>query len=84
MKKISKSSMLILNLIFLNRRKVDGETYCPFSQIEMAKKSGLSIGTVNKCIRHLSDTGYITKTPNTFRKYELTEAGRKTVKKRKN
>ena len=27
MKKISKNSMLILNLIFLNRRKVDGETY---------------------------------------------------------
>ena len=53
-------------------------------RIFAAKKAGLSIATVNKCIRHLSDAGYITKVPNTSRKYELTETGRKTVKKRKN
>ena len=77
------NNMKVLNLLFLNRRTVDGETYCPFSQTEMAAKLGLSIWTVNNCIRHLSDMGFMTRVPKTFRKYKITEEGRKHIKKLK-
>jgi len=81
MKKNQINSMKVLNLLFLNRRTVDGETYCPFSQTEMATKLGLSKGTVHNCIRQLSNMGYMTRVPKTFRKYKITEEGRKHIKK---
>ena len=77
------NNMKVLNLLFLNRRTVDGETYCPFSQTEMATKLGLSTGTVHNCIRQLSNMGFMQRVPRTFRKYTITEEGRKHIKKLK-
>ena len=81
-KKCYKNSMNILNFISLNRRTVyGGDTYCPFSQVEMAEILNLTIAKVNRCIQHLSEWGYVEKTPQKCRKYTVTENGRDALKR---
>ena len=59
-KKCYKNSMNILNFISLNRRTVyGGDTYCPFSQVEMAEIHELTPAKVHRCIQYLSELGYI-------------------------
>ena len=83
-KKCYKNSMNILNFISLNRRTVyGGDTYCPFSQVEMAEILNLTIAKVNRCIQHLSEWSYVEKTPQKCRKYKITESGRDALKRLK-
>lgn len=86
MRKINKKSyeysMKVLKFISLNRRTVyGGETFCPFSQAEMAEILNLTRGKVSRSIKHLSDLGYVEKEPQKFRKYKITDKGRKELKK---
>ncbi len=86
MKKVYKNcyenSMKVLKFMSLNRRTVyGGETFCPFSQEEMAEILGLTTAKVNRCIQHLSDWGYVEKEPQKFRKYKITESGRNALKR---
>lgn len=86
MKRINKNSyeysMKVLNFISLNRRTVyGGETFCPFSQVEMAEILNLTRGKVNRSIKHLSDLGYVEKEPQKFRKYKITQSGRDALKR---
>ena len=79
---IHRHSMKVLKLISLNRRTVyGGETFCPFSQLEMAEILNLSVGKVSRSIKHLSRLGYIEKEPKKYRKYKITESGRNALKK---
>ena len=79
---IYKHSMKVLKFISLNRRTVHGgETFCPFSQLEMAEILNLSEGKVSRSIKHLSRLGYIEKEPKKYRKYKITESGRNALKK---
>lgn len=79
---IHRHSMKVLKLISLNRRTVyGGETFCPFSQLEMAEILNLSEGKVSRSIKHLSRLGYIEKEPKKYRKYKITESGRNALKR---
>ena len=81
-KKCYKNSMNILNFISLNRRTVyGGDTFCPFSQVEMAEIHDLTPAKVHRCIQYLSDWGYIEKEPQKCRKYKITESGREALKR---
>ena len=79
---IHKHSMKVLKFLSLNRWTVHGgETFCPFSQLEMAEILNLSEGKVSRSIKHLSRLGYIEKEPQKYRKYKITESGRNTLKR---
>ena len=74
--------MKVLNLMSRNRRTVyGGETFCPFSQTEIAEILGYSTTAVNRCIHHLSKWGYIEKEHQKYRKYKITESGREALKR---
>lgn len=88
MKRINKNiyeySMKVLNFISLNRRTVHGgETFCPFSQAEMAEILNLTCGKVSRSIKHLSSLGYVEKEPQKSRKYKITKSGRNALKRMK-
>ena len=81
---IHKHSMKVLKFISLNRRTVHGgETFCPFSQVEMAEILNLTRGKVNRSIKHLSHLGYVEKEPQKYRKYKITESGKNALKRAK-
>lgn len=86
MKKVYKNcyenSIKVLKFMSLNRRTVyGGVTFCPFSQAEIAEILGLTTARVNRCIRHLSEWGYVEKEPQKCRKYTVTENGRDALKR---
>lgn len=88
MKKITKksysNSMKVLNFMCLNRRTVyGGETYCSFSQEEMAEILSISRGKVQRSICVLSELGYVEKVPQKCRKYTVTESGREALRRLK-
>ena len=49
----------------------------------MAEILNLTIAKVNRCIQHLSEWGYVEKTPQKCRKYKITESGRDALKRLK-
>lgn len=70
----------VLEILDTHQIEMEGESYIPLSQQDIANLAGCSRPKINQLMKELTDHGYVQAYHKMRGKYQLTQAGRKVLR----